>query len=95
VIPLILDYRSLRKLKGTYVDTLPEAADPADAPRPHQLPADRGRHGPVGQQRPNLQNIPSARKRAGDPQGLRAARRELPACSAPTIHRSNCASSPT
>ncbi|HRH37784.1 MAG TPA: DNA polymerase, partial [Flavobacteriales bacterium] len=27
VVPLILDYRSLRKLKGTYVDTLPLAAD--------------------------------------------------------------------
>jgi len=34
VIPLILDYRSLRKLKGTYVDTLPEAADP-DTHRVH------------------------------------------------------------
>ncbi len=58
VIPLILDYRSLRKLKSTYVDTLPLAADPADG-RVHtnyrQAVASTGR---LSSDEPNLQNIP-------------------------------------
>ena len=57
-IPLILDYRSLRKLKGTYVDTLPEAADPRTH-RVHtsylQTVAATGR---LASNDPNLQNIP-------------------------------------
>ncbi len=58
VIPLILDYRSLRKLKGTYVDTLPEAVDPRTG-RVHtnylQAVAATGR---LASNDPNLQNIP-------------------------------------
>jgi DNA polymerase-1 len=58
VVPLILDYRSLRKLKGTYVDTLPEAADPVTH-RVHtsylQTVAATGR---LASNEPNLQNIP-------------------------------------
>jgi len=58
LIPLILDYRSLRKLKGTYVDTLPEAADPITH-RVHtsylQTVAATGR---LASNDPNLQNIP-------------------------------------
>ncbi|MBL7984090.1 MAG: DNA polymerase I [Flavobacteriales bacterium] len=58
VVPLILDYRSLRKLKGTYVDTLPEAADPVTH-RVHtsylQTVAATGR---LASNDPNLQNIP-------------------------------------
>lgn len=58
VIPLILDYRSLRKLKGTYVDTLPLAVDPTDG-RVHtnyrQAVAATGR---LSSDEPNLQNIP-------------------------------------
>jgi DNA polymerase-1 len=57
-IPLILDYRSLRKLKGTYVDTLPLAVDPSDG-RVHtnyrQAVAATGR---LSSDEPNLQNIP-------------------------------------
>ncbi|MDX9750187.1 MAG: DNA polymerase I [Flavobacteriales bacterium] len=57
-IPLILDYRSLRKLKGTYVDTLPQAADPVTH-RVHttylQTVAATGR---LASNNPNLQNIP-------------------------------------
>ncbi|MEO8590631.1 MAG: DNA polymerase I, partial [Flavobacteriales bacterium] len=57
-IPLILDYRSLRKLKGTYVDTLPEVAD-AETHRVHtsylQTVAATGR---LASNDPNLQNIP-------------------------------------
>ncbi|MBK9193740.1 MAG: DNA polymerase I [Flavobacteriales bacterium] len=58
VIPLMLDYRSLRKLKGTYVDTLPEAADKVTG-RVHtnylQTVAATGR---LASNDPNLQNIP-------------------------------------
>ena len=58
IIPLILDYRSLRKLKGTYVDTLPTAADPITG-RVHtnylQAVAATGR---LASNDPNLQNIP-------------------------------------
>ena len=58
IIPLILDYRSLRKLKGTYVDTLPVAADPITG-RVHtnylQAVAATGR---LASNDPNLQNIP-------------------------------------
>lgn len=58
IIPLILDYRSLRKLKGTYVDTLPAAADPITG-RVHtnylQAVAATGR---LASNDPNLQNIP-------------------------------------
>ena len=58
VIPLILDYRSLRKLKGTYVDTLPLTVDPTDG-RVHtnyrQAVAATGR---LSSDEPNLQNIP-------------------------------------
>ncbi len=57
-IQLILDYRSLRKLKGTYVDTLPQAVDPRDG-RVHtnyrQAVASTGR---LSSDEPNLQNIP-------------------------------------
>ncbi len=57
-IPLILDYRSLRKLKGTYVDTLPLAAD-KNTHRVHtsysQTVAATGR---LASNDPNLQNIP-------------------------------------
>jgi DNA polymerase-1 len=57
-VPLILDYRSLRKLKGTYVDTLPEVADPVTH-RVHtsylQTVAATGR---LASNEPNLQNIP-------------------------------------
>ena len=57
-VPMILDYRSLRKLKSTYVDTLPLAVDPADG-RVHtnyrQAVASTGR---LSSDEPNLQNIP-------------------------------------
>ena len=57
-VPLILDYRSLRKLKGTYVDTLPEVADRVTH-RVHtsylQTVAATGR---LASNDPNLQNIP-------------------------------------
>lgn len=58
IIPLILDYRSLRKLKNTYVDPLPTLVDEFDG-RVHthymQTVAATGR---LSSTNPNLQNIP-------------------------------------
>lgn len=58
IVPLILDYRSLRKLKSTYVDPLPELVDTIDG-RLHthymQTVAATGR---LSSTNPNLQNIP-------------------------------------
>ncbi len=58
IIPLILDYRSLTKLKSTYVDTLPNMISPRDN-RIHtsynQAVAATGR---LSSNNPNLQNIP-------------------------------------
>ena len=58
IIPLILNYRSLRKLKSTYVDTLPEMVNVKDQ-RVHtsymQTVAATGR---LASNNPNLQNIP-------------------------------------
>lgn len=58
IIPLILDYRSVKKLKSTYVDSLPELVNPATN-RIHtnymQTVAATGR---LSSNNPNLQNIP-------------------------------------
>ena len=58
IIPIILDYRSLRKLKNTYVDPLPALVDENDQ-RLHthymQTVAATGR---LSSTNPNLQNIP-------------------------------------
>lgn len=58
IISHILDYRSLRKLKNTYVDPLPDLVDPKDG-RVHthymQTVAATGR---LSSTNPNLQNIP-------------------------------------
>ncbi len=55
---LVLEHRSLAKLKGTYVDALPQLVDPSDG-RIHttfnQAGAATGR---LSSQDPNLQNIP-------------------------------------
>jgi len=58
IIPLILEYRQLRKLKSTYVDPLPTLTDPVDG-RIHtsfmQTVTSTGR---LSSNNPNLQNIP-------------------------------------
>lgn len=58
IIPMILDYRQLRKLKNTYVDPLPTMMDEVDG-RIHtnymQAVAATGR---LSSNNPNLQNIP-------------------------------------
>lgn len=58
IIPKILDYRSVKKLKSTYVDSLPEMVNPKTG-RIHtnymQTVAATGR---LSSNNPNLQNIP-------------------------------------
>jgi len=58
IVPLILDYRELRKLKSTYVDSLPNMINPVTG-RVHtnfmQAVAATGR---LSSNNPNLQNIP-------------------------------------
>lgn len=58
IIPIILDYRSVRKLKSTYVDSLPQMVNPKTG-RVHtnymQTVAATGR---LSSNNPNLQNIP-------------------------------------
>lgn len=58
IIPLILEYRSVKKLKSTYVDSLPELVNP-NTGRIHtnymQTVAATGR---LSSNNPNLQNIP-------------------------------------
>lgn len=58
IIPLILEYRSLKKLKSTYVDSLPDMVNPKTN-RVHtnymQTVAATGR---LSSNNPNLQNIP-------------------------------------
>jgi DNA polymerase-1 len=58
IIGLILEYRELTKLKGTYVDALPEHIDPKTGrvhTTFHQTGAATGR---LASQNPNVQNIP-------------------------------------
>ncbi|MEA2683968.1 MAG: polymerase [Chloroflexota bacterium] len=58
VVPLVLEYRQLSKLKSTYIDALPTLVDPVDG-RVHtsfnQTVAATGR---LSSSDPNLQNIP-------------------------------------
>lgn len=58
IVPLILEYRQLRKLKSTYIDPLPELIHPKDG-RVHtsfmQAVTATGR---LSSNNPNLQNIP-------------------------------------
>jgi DNA polymerase-1 len=58
IIPKILDFRTLRKLKSTYVDTLPNMINPVTQrihARFNQAVAATGR---LSSDKPNLQNIP-------------------------------------
>ncbi len=58
MIPLILEYRELSKLLGTYIDTIPAlvAADGRLHPRPIQAGTTTGR---MASEDPNIQNIPN------------------------------------
>jgi DNA polymerase-1 len=72
VVPLILDYRELSKLKSTYLDPLPRLVNP-ETGRLHTTfnqttTADRR----LSSDNPNLQNIPVRTESARDPARLRA-----------------------
>jgi DNA polymerase-1 len=55
---LVLEHRSLSKLKGTYVDALPLLADPADGRIHTTFNQGGAATGRLSSQDPNLQNIP-------------------------------------
>lgn len=58
IIPLIIEYRNLEKLRSTYIDALPEVIDPKTErihPTFHQTKTATGR---LSCSDPNLQNIP-------------------------------------
>jgi DNA polymerase I len=73
IVPAILEYRGLQKLKSTYVDALPELVHPRTGPHPHELQPGGGRHGPPQQQQPQPAEHPHPHRAGqGHPQGVRA-----------------------
>ena len=58
IVPLILEYRSLKKLKSTYVDALPELVNIADGKIHTSYMQTVAATGRLSSTNPNLQNIP-------------------------------------
>jgi DNA polymerase-1 len=58
IVPLILEYRSLKKLKSTYVDALPELVNVADGKIHTSYMQTVAATGRLSSNNPNLQNIP-------------------------------------
>jgi DNA polymerase-1 len=58
IIPMILEYRQLRKLKSTYVDPLPTMCDPLDGRIHTNFMQTVTATGRLSSNNPNLQNIP-------------------------------------
>jgi len=54
----VLEYRQLAKLKGTYIDALPELIDPATGRLPTTFNQAGAATGRLSSSNPNLQNIP-------------------------------------
>ncbi len=67
----VLEYRSLSKLKSTYVDALPLLVNPTDREGPHLVQPDRDGDGPALEQRPQSAEHPHPlRRRPTDPGSL-------------------------
>ena len=58
IVPLILEYRSLKKLKSTYVDALPELVNTEDGKIHTSYMQTVAATGRLSSNNPNLQNIP-------------------------------------
>ncbi len=58
IVQKVLEYRQLTKLKGTYVDALPELIDPADGRLHTSFNQTGAATGRLSSSNPNLQNIP-------------------------------------
>ena len=58
IVRKVLEYRQLTKLKGTYVDALPELIDPADGRLHTSFNQTGAATGRLSSSNPNLQNIP-------------------------------------
>jgi DNA polymerase-1 len=58
VVQKVLEYRQLTKLKGTYVDALPELIDPVDGRLHTSFNQTGAATGRLSSSNPNLQNIP-------------------------------------
>ncbi len=92
---LILEWRGLQKLKGTYIDALPQIVEPEHRQGSHLLQPGGGGNRPVEQQRTEPAEHPDPdRARARDPRRLRR-RARATSSSRPTTRRSSCACSPT
>jgi DNA polymerase-1 len=59
LIPLLLQYRELFKLKSTYIDALPKLIDPKNKRLHTHFHDDISRNGRLSSTDPNLQNIPT------------------------------------
>lgn len=66
IIPLILEYRNARKLKTVYVDTLPEAVNPATGHVHTHYSQTWTATGRMQSNDPNLQTIPIRKERGRD-----------------------------
>ncbi len=91
----ILKYRTLSKLKSTYIDALPLDDQSENGQAPHLAQPDRDRDRQAFKQRSEPPEHPHThRSRAGDQTGVHR-RTAARACSRPITPRSSCASSPT